>query len=220
MRFFTADLHIGDKAIAHWRRFESVQAHDAAVLAGINGRVDSGDELWILGDVCRTNLASIRAVREAIACGHVHVIVGNHDKRSPFETLMREERLFESVDYYAEVGKVRREGYKFCLSHYPMLDWNRAIHGAYMLHGHIHSLPAVKEGGRVAPGMAGRPRDSVHDGMGMSGYNAWCRDQGVRRYDVGVDANGYAPVSAEEIVAYLPDDASWRKTHGLPDDWE
>lgn len=219
-RFFTADLHVGDKTIARWRRFATVETHDEAVLAGINAHVGAADELWLLGDLCHPNLASVRRLRESIICGHVHVIVGNHDKRSVFETLLREERLFESVGDYAEVGKVRRDGYKFCLSHYPMLDWNRAIHGAYMLHGHIHSQPAADEGERVAPGMAGRPRDNAHDGMGMSGYNAWCREQGVRRYDVGVDANGYAPVSAEEIVAYLPDDASWREMHGLPAGWE
>lgn len=226
MLFFSSDLHLGDKAIIRWRGFPSVSAHDQAILAAINRRVGLDDELWLLGDLCHPNRASVRALREGIRCEHVHVIVGNHDKQSLFQNLMREERLFESVDYYAEVGKVRREGYKLCLSHYPMLDWNRAIHGAYMLHGHIHSQPADDEptapnGEPVATAaMAGRPHDNTRDGMGMRGYNAWCREQGIRRFDVGVDANGYAPVSVEEIRAYLPDDASWRRMHHLPDDWE
>jgi len=30
-----------------------------------------------------------------------------------------------------------------------------------------------------------------------------------------VDANGYAPVSAEQIVAFFPDDAAWCAMHGL-----
>lgn len=218
-RFFTADLHIGDKAIARWRRFASTVAHDEALIAGINDRVGIEDELWLLGDLCHPNLASVRLLRESIGCRHVHVIIGNHDKRSVYETLVREEGLFESVGSYAEVGKVRRDGYKFCLSHYPMLDWNRAIHGAYMLHGHIHSQPADEEPFEPAPGMDGRPHDATRDGMGMRGYNAWCRDQGIRRYDVGVDANGYRPVSAEEIVSYLPDNAEWRSMHHLPEDW-
>lgn len=217
--FFSADLHVGDRAIAGWRRFASVAEHDAAILAGINSRVGADDELWLLGDLCRPNRASVRALRASIACRHVHVVEGNHDKRSILETLEREEGLFESVGYYAELGKVRREGYKLCLSHYPMLDWNRAFHGSYMLHGHIHSLPP--EGAdRLAPGMAGPPRDATRQGFGMRGYNAWCRDHGIRRYDVGVDANGYAPVSVGEILTFLPDDAAWRKMHGLPPDWE
>lgn len=218
-RFFTADLHVGDKAIAGWRRFSSVEAHDAAIIAGINGRVGARDELWLLGDLCHPNLASVRRLRNSINCENIHVIVGNHDKRSLFETLMREEHLFASVDYYAELGKVKREGYKFCLSHYPMLDWNRAIHGAYMLHGHIHSQPADTEEHGIVPGMEGRPHDNTRNGMGMRGYNTWCREQGIRRYDVGVDANTYQPVSAEEIMAYLPDDSAWRRMHHLPDDW-
>lgn len=68
--------------------------------------------------------------------------------------------------------------------------------------------------------MSGRPHDNAHEGMGMRDYNAWCREQGIRRYDVGVDANGYAPVSAGEVVAYLPGDETWRRMHGLPADWE
>lgn len=214
-RYFTSDLHIADKAIARWRGFSSPSEHDAMILEGINATAAEGDELWILGDICHPNLASVRAFRTSVNCAHVHVIVGNHDKRSLFETCMHEEHLFESVGYYAELGKVRREGYKFCLSHYPMLDWNRATHGSYMLHGHIHSLP------EDAKGEAGQnaPRDITRGGMGMRGYNALCRDGGIRRYDVGVDANGYRPVSAEQIVSYLPDDATWRAMHGLPHDW-
>lgn len=217
-RYFTSDLHITDKAIARWRGFPSTDEHDAMVLGKLNATVAEEDELWILGDICHPNLASIRTFRTSIACAHVHVIIGNHDKRSLYETLMHKEHLFESVGYYAEVGKVRREGYKFCLSHYPMLDWNRATHGSYMLHGHIHSLP--KDLADVAVGARqDGPRDVTQGGMGMRGYNALCRDNGIRRYDVGVDANGYHPVSAEQIISRLPDDATWRALHGLPDDW-
>ncbi len=189
MRYFTADLHIGDKAIARWRQAASVEEHDAVLLDAINRTVGAEDELWILGDVCRPNVASVKAVRDAIACEHVSIIVGNHDERSKFLTCGG----FETVEYYAEIGKVARDGYKLCLSHYPMLDWNRAIHGAYMLHGHIHSLPA-------APGPV---PDVEHGGMGMRGYNEWCRAQGRRRFDVGVDACGYAPVSIDQIIAFF-----------------
>ena len=173
MRYFTADLHIGDGAIAHWRGFGTdVAAHDALVIGGINARVGADDELWILGDVCRPRVADVEALRDALVCEHVSVIIGNHDTRAKFVTAGG----FETVDYYAHVGKVRREGYKFVLSHYPMLDWDRAYHGSYMLHGHIHS-----EGAQ---------------------YNDRNRAQGYFRYDVGVDANGYRPVSFAQIQAF------------------
>lgn len=221
--FFTSDLHLGSEGLARWRRFPDVAAHDEAIIQGINARVDSSDELWILGDACHPNLASVERMRESIICGHVHMIIGNHDKRSLFETLMREKGLFESVGSYAEVGKVARQGYKLCLSHYPMLDWNRAVHGSYMLHGHIHSQPGDDEESApsglpiTAPAMEGRPRDGSNHGMGMRGYNELCARRGLRRFDVGVDANGYAPVSIEEIMDYLPDDRTQRELLGIPE---
>lgn len=206
MNFFTSDLHIGDKTIARWRGFDSVEAHDGLLLSRLTERVGADDELWILGDVCKATVAAVRALREALACERVHIVIGNHDTGSKFLTCGG----WASVDYYAQVGKVAREGYKFVMSHYPMLDWDRAFHGSYMLHGHIHSLPA--EGGTAG---LPAPADRSNGGFGLRGYNEWNRDHGVRRYDVGVDANGYAPVSAEQIVAFFPDDATWREMHGI-----
>ena len=203
-RVFTADLHIGDKTIARWRGFgDDVAAHDGLVLRGLEESLVSDDELWILGDVCRPRVEDVRRVRAAIPCDSVNVIVGNHDSRAKFLTAGG----FNVVEYYAHVGKVRREGYRFVLSHYPMLDWDRAYHGSYMLHGHIHSLDSKSPA-----------RDSSQGGMGMRGYNELMREQGIRRYDVGLDANGMRPVTAEQIIAALPSDEEWSTLHGLPVD--
>ena len=220
MRYFTADLHIDDKTIARWRGFDDVAEHDDVILAGLCRRVTAEDELWLLGDLCTSTVAGVTALREAIPCGRVHVVVGNHDSRAKFVTA----GCFDTVDYYAEVGRVKTDGYKFIMSHYPMLDWDRAYHGSFMLHGHIHSLPTDAESGRFQEGFeapaVGRvpsPPDRDHGGMCMRGYNAWNREQAIRRFDVGVDANGYRPVSAEELVAWLPSEV-WTAAHGLPVD--
>ena len=204
MRYFTADLHLGDKGVARWRGFATAEEHDELVESGLR-RLLPDDELWILGDICKPNVASVARLREAIACERVHIVVGNHDSGSKFTT----HGGFVSVDYYAQVGKVAREGYKFVMSHYPMLDWDRAYHGSYMLHGHIHSLPSVQVETLPTPG------ERPNSGFGLRGYNEWNRDHGIRRYDVGVDANGYQPVSDEQIVGFFPDDAAWFKMHGL-----
>lgn len=214
MRYFTSDLHLGDKTIARWRGFQSVRAHDELITAGLQ-RLAPEDELWILGDVCKPNVAAARALREAIPCERVHIVIGNHDTGAKFLTCGG----YASVDYYAQVGKVAVEGYKFVMSHYPMLDWDRAFHGSYMLHGHIHSLP--KEGAAENPAAENTaedlpaPRDRSNGGFGLRGYNDWNRANAIRRYDVGVDANGYRPVSAEQIVAFFPSDDEWRALHGL-----
>ena len=67
-------------------------------------------------------------------------------------------------------------GRKLVLSHYPMMDWPSLGHGAIHLHGHIH---ATRE------------------------YNERNRALGLLRYDVGVDANGYVPVSADDVLAFF-----------------
>lgn len=69
------------------------------------------------------------------------------------------------------VLKIDRQ--KIVLSHYPMVDWQGMSHGGWHLHGHIHSCGGA--------------------------YNKFNLRQGLLRYDVGVDANGYAPVSLEEL---------------------
>lgn len=65
-------------------------------------------------------------------------------------------------------------GRQFILFHYPIAEWDQAYHGAFHLHGHQHNAPSYNLG------------------------NAAC---GLRRYDVGIDANGMAPVRIEEIIS-------------------
>lgn len=67
------------------------------------------------------------------------------------------------------------QGRCFVLCHYPLLSWNGMHRGAFHLHGHQHNKPQ---------------------------YNRLNRDDGLRRLDVGVDAQGMSPVSAEEILAF------------------
>ena len=68
------------------------------------------------------------------------------------------------------------DGSKLACCHYPMLDWPALSHGSIHLHGHIHS--------------------SVE-------YNLRNRANGDLRYDVGVDANNYAPISIEEVMDFF-----------------
>jgi len=64
------------------------------------------------------------------------------------------------------------------LFHYPMLSWSGSYHGSYHLQGHIHADRS---------------------------YNLRMREEGTLRYDVGVDANGYAPVSLADVVSFFGD---------------
>lgn len=60
-------------------------------------------------------------------------------------------------------------GIPFVLFHYPIAEWDRKRYGAIHLHGHLHSRPE---------------------------YNLEQRRLGLRRYDVGVDAQRHGPGEA------------------------
>ena len=64
----------------------------------------------------------------------------------------------------------------FVLFHYPLEEWNKFYRGAYQLHGHQHN---------------------------NSLYNYENLQKGLRRYDVGVDANNFKPVSIDEIIKFF-----------------
>ena len=68
---------------------------------------------------------------------------------------------------------------KFVLFHYPIEEWADFYKGAIHLHGHQHNMPA---------------------------YNRQQVEAGLRRFDVGVDANGFKPVSVGAIAVFLRGD--------------
>lgn len=71
---------------------------------------------------------------------------------------------------------VTLDGVCFSLMHYPLLSWPKKEHGSVQLHGHIHA---------------------------GTDYNEQNRADGIRRYDVGVDANNYFPVSVRQIIDFF-----------------
>ena len=81
--------------------------------------------------------------------------------------------LFESISDYKQVNYMNNT---FILFHYPILEWNNYFRGSIHLHGHQHN---------------------------HADYNLQNLQNGIRRYDVGVDANNMSPVSADEIIAFF-----------------
>lgn len=84
-----------------------------------------------------------------------------------------DESLFEDIRDFMTISV---NGLHISLMHYPMLSWPRSHYGSIMLHGHIHSDVS---------------------------YNISNREAGIKRYDVGVDANDYMPVSIKQIEDFL-----------------
>ena len=90
-------------------------------------------------------------------------------------------RLFADIQDFMTASVNRQY---FALMHYPMLSWPKKNSGSIQLHGHIHA---------------------------RMDYNEKNRTEGVKRYDVGVDANNFFPVSVKQIIDFFnrkvePDD--------------
>lgn len=156
--WFTADLHLGHANIirhclrpflsdaeeelalqepgGRWRvSDETVARHDAALLAAINGMVQSRDTLWILGDFCWGGVAAARTYRDRIRCSNVNLVWGNHDPRTI-------RPLFGEA---IEQGMIGVEGQDIWLNHYPMRSWNKSFHGSWHVYGHVHGRLARQD---------------------------------------------------------------------------
>ena len=83
------------------------------------------------------------------------------------------EELFAGINDFLEISI---HGVNLSLMHYPMMSWPKSRHGSLHLHGHIHS---------------------------KGDYNLQQKKEGILRYDVGVDANDYYPVSIEQVREFF-----------------
>lgn len=84
--------------------------------------------------------------------------------------LKYDSHLFEDILDYKEFNQNK---IKYVLMHYPLMSWNGSYKNKSIhLHGHIHAQYV---------------------------YNLKNRHDNILRYDVGVDANNYSPVSLTSI---------------------
>ena len=105
--------------------------------------------------------------------GKKYLIKGNHDYFADNPEWQQYAWVFQWVKVYYELVWNNQ---KFVLFHYPIAEWADYFKGAIHLHGHQHNKPV---------------------------YNHQQLLASLLRYDVGVDANGFKPVSAEEIDKFF-----------------
>ena len=176
MIWFTSDLHLGHAKVLEFagRPWDAIGEMNEALVANINARVAPTDTLYVLGDYSfKIGLETAYALRQKINCRDIHLVPGNHDK----DWTRPEVAGAFTVEPMITTIKVNDGRQKVVLSHFPLADWPSMRRGSWHLHGHIHS-----SGGD---------------------YNAFNLRQNVFRYDVGVDANAYAPVSLDEISEWF-----------------
>ncbi len=106
---------------------------DEALIKRWNRKVRPEDHVYVLGDFAYRNRTSVKDYTDQLH-GHIHLIRGNHDKRS-----VEYESCFEEVvdykDISVEVNGVKR---RVIMSHYFMPFYNGHYYDTIMLHGHTH----------------------------------------------------------------------------------
>ncbi len=173
MLFFTSDLHFGhEKIIKACRRpFSSVEEMNGKLVENWNATVGAQDEVYILGDFAlRLEMPVIHEILEQLN-GRKHLIFGNHDHE-----IARHRYFFRDVfASMRDLYLMRLPSYdkRLILCHYPMMFWCGDYDPKFVhLYGHIHN--------------------NAHD-------IAWASHL-RNAYNVGVDVNGYRPVSIDEIL--------------------
>lgn len=166
--FFTSDLHFGHANIIRYcnRPFSSIEEMNEQLIQNWNSTVQPNDTIYILGDVffCPVDEAVEILTR---LNGIKKLVLGNHDKIIRNQTILK--TFFSAI--LPDLHEDKIDGINVVMCHYPLLTWNRAHHGSFMLHGHCHN-------------------NIPFDGKS-------------RRMDVGVDAQGYMPVSWSQIKDQL-----------------
>ncbi len=177
MIYFTSDLHFGHEQVLELccRPFQDIQEMNRGLVEKYNVVVQPEDTVYILGDVAhRMPLSEVQKLLAGMN-GHKILLSGNHDLAYDFATPYQTEdgqmvHIFEEI---SELKTIRVENHTLVMMHYPMLSWLDSRRGSIMLHGHIHAAAR---------------------------YNRENQEKGLRRFDVGVDANDYAPVSLAEVL--------------------
>ncbi len=143
------------------------------IIQNWNSTVGEDDEIYILGDL---TLKGPKVANEVLANlnGRKYLVKGNHDTFAKKSTF--DAQLFEWIkDYHRFHAEYNDRKQMFVLSHFPFLVWDCQCEGSIHLHGHIHSTEQ---------------------------YNIDNANAGILRFDVGVDANNYTPVSLEKVMEW------------------
>jgi len=138
-KYAIADLHLNHENSIQLcsRPFINKEEMDAVILEGINKTVQPRDTLYLLGDnffsnekeTGRNYLETAKFYRKQIKCRNVHLVRGNHDKKSA-------DYLFSSSQDFL---KIKDNHQKYIMCHRPFLCWDSSHSGSYHIHGHTHA---------------------------------------------------------------------------------
>lgn len=142
------------------------------------------DMLIILGDLVALDVTdgTLPEVLDDLPVGRTHLVLGNHDEgvsEGAWRNLLGEGNVHDGLELILpDIENETHDGHPLCFVcfHYPLKTWKGERFGNAHLHGHLHAFQS---------------------------YNDWQRAQHRRRYDVGIDANGYGLVRLSDLLSYM-----------------
>ena len=157
---------------------EKLKRHDEWLINMWNRTVGKYDHVYILGDFSFAPTEDTRRILSKLR-GIKHLIVGNHDK-----SCKGLGNYFKTVSQIKEFP-IKKYQYDFLeediylvLCHFPLVAWNRRLHGALHVHGHTHnSISSINE------------------------------ESGELRVDIGIDSDiaDFGLVSLENVYKFMKD---------------
>ncbi|MBR1517311.1 MAG: metallophosphoesterase [Bacteroidales bacterium] len=169
--FFTSDTHFNHTNIIGFcqRPFKSVDEMNEQIIDNWNKVVGKDDIIFHLGDFCLGGAAEWNKFLDCLN-GKIYLIMGNHDLNNIRQSVVDR---FEHVamQMYIEVDKQR-----IYLNHYPFLCYEGSYEDVWQLFGHVHTRK---------------------DNTGLDADRL--RHLYPTQYDVGVDNNGFSPISFGQI---------------------
>lgn len=175
--FFTSDTHFNHKNIIEYcnRPFENVEQMNETLLKNWNDTVPEDGIVFHCGDFALGGATAWKELPPKLN-GEIHLILGNHDIKN-FREGYRP--FFASVQEQLTIDLGKK---KLILTHFPLLcyhgTWGTEMN-VWNIHGHVHIC---------------KDEDS-NSGKDFERMKLAFPTQ----YDVGVDLNGYAPISFAEL---------------------
>jgi calcineurin-like phosphoesterase family protein len=135
--FFTSDTHFGHTNILQYepvtrKAFDTVEEMDAELIRSWQMQVRPSDVVYHLGDFAFADDKRIASILDQLP-GQKFLIYGNHDHK-----IRKNKDLQKKFGWCRDIEEAKVDGQRVVLCHFPMLVWNKAQYGAFMLHGHCH----------------------------------------------------------------------------------
>ena len=181
--FFTSDTHFNHANIIRFcnRPFIDVAQMNETLIANWNKVVGEDDTVFHLGDFCLGGAAEWTQVLNRLN-GKIYLIMGNHDLKNIRQGFIQR---FEhvSMQMHIEIGKQ-----KIYLCLYPFLCFEGGYKEVWQLFGHVHT----------------RKNNTGNDAERLQFLYP-------TQYDVGVDNNGFTPVSFGQVKRIIDKQIDERK---------